>query len=353
MERTGIGRYAIEAANALAAARPSWALDVFTNRPDLVTQRNMRPLATRLPTQRGAARVAWLHAASLLHRRARRADAWFSPAFTLPLWLRAPAVVTVHDLVFLDHADTYSSRARARYVTAATRIAAAKAAGLVCVSAETAARATAAFGTPPAKIRVVHNGVDERFFAPAGAPPAERAAATVLAVGSVEPRKGLDVLLQAVRAINGGGRAGTPVRLVVAGARSWGSDSLLDELRRDPAVDVVPSPSDDALAALYREATVLAFPSRAEGFGLPVAEAMAAGCPVVASDLPSIREFAGEVPVYVPAGDAEQLAAALTCVLDDPAETARRAQLGVQAARALRWSTVGEAVAVMLEEAVA
>src|SRR4051812_35282440 len=108
MERTGIGRYAIEAANALAAARPAWRFDVFTNRPELVAAPNMTPLATRLPTQVGAARVAWLHGASLFRRQARRADAWFSPAFTLPLWLRKPSVVTVHDLVFLDHADTYS-----------------------------------------------------------------------------------------------------------------------------------------------------------------------------------------------------------------------------------------------------
>ena len=110
-------------------------------------------------------------------------------------------------------------------------------------------------------------------------------------------------------------------------------------------VEVVVSPDDAALAALYRDARAVVYPSTLEGFGLPVAEAMAAGRPVVASDLDAIREWAGDVPWYVPPGDAARLADMLSTVLSASEAAAERAVAGIDVAAGLRWSVAGERTA--------
>ena len=163
----------------------------------------------------------------------------------------------------------------------------------------------------------------------------------VLFAGVLEARKGIDVLHEAVR------RAG--LRLVLAGRPGWGIDQELAAVRGDPAVELVVGPSDARLADLYARALVLAYPSRMEGFGLPVAEAMAAGCPVVCSDLPAIREWAADAPLYVAPGDPGALAAALERVARDGALRAGMAEWGRAVAASLTWERVGEAVAREIE----
>jgi glycosyltransferase involved in cell wall biosynthesis len=138
---------------------------------------------------------------------------------------------------------------------------------------------------------------------------------------------------------------------VLAGRPGWGTERVLAELRSEPGVRLEESPTDERLAELYRQALALVYPSRMEGFGLPVAEAMASGCPVVASDLDCIREFADDVPLYAPPGDPGAFAAALDSLLDDPSERAARGRRGVELASGLRWDDVGERTARAIEEA--
>ena len=133
----------------------------------------------------------------------------------------------------------------------------------------------------------------------------------VLFVGTVEPRKGIDVLLAAHAALR---RQGHPdLRLVVAGPPGWGATPPLD----GEGV-VAPGRIDEAtLDALYRGAAALAVPSLSEGFGLPALEAMARGCPVVASKAGALPEVVGDAGVLVPPGDPDSLAAALDGILSD------------------------------------
>jgi glycosyltransferase involved in cell wall biosynthesis len=138
---------------------------------------------------------------------------------------------------------------------------------------------------------------------------------------------------------------------VLAGRRGWGADEALSRLLDRERVEIVLEPSDDRLAALYRGAAALLYPSRLEGFGLPVAEAMASACPVISSDLPAIREWAGEVPMYVPIGDAERLASAIRSLLADPRAAALRAERLAVERPALTWATVGDRVAAVIERA--
>jgi glycosyltransferase involved in cell wall biosynthesis len=205
------------------------------------------------------------------------ADVLHCPTFRGPFASRVPLVVTVHDLAVLRHPGwfnrwtrTYSRRAVPRVVGAA--------AAVIAVSEFTARELGSLLGVPRAKIRVVPNAVDEVFV-----PEGPRAAGEyVLAVGTLEPRKNLARIAAAVEG-----------ELRVAGARGWGNV--------EPPANVtwLGEVGDDELATLYRGARCLVYASLYEGFGIPVAEALACGCPVVTSAGSPMAEFAGDDAVYV------------------------------------------------------
>ena len=151
----------------------------------------------------------------------------------------------------------------------------------------------------------------------------------VLTVATLEPRKNLHVLVQAHQLL--GGR----LLLAVAGGEGWGEQPQLDA----PGIVRVGRPDDAALARLYRGAAVVAYPSRFEGFGMPVLEAMACGAPVVASSHPSLDEAAGDAALRAEPEDAADWARALE------EATARRSELvarGREHARRFTWRRVGE-----------
>lgn len=340
MERTGVGRYALEATRALCRARPAWQCTVLTNR-DLFVEPNARPRRTRWPTARSWARVGWLHAGSRLELRRNDFDCWIGMAFTLPVWWRGRSVVTIHDLMFVEQREDYSGRVNALYATAATKHAAKVADAIICGSDETRRRLARHWSVAPAKVSVTPYGVSDVFFA--DAPEEASQPPFLLYVGTFEARKGLDTLHAALRALNA--QRTSPLKLVLAGRPGWGADGTLAKLQADPHVAFRDDPSDYELAELYRAAIVMVYPSRAEGFGLPVAEAMASGCAVVSSDLACVREFAGEVPCYAPVDDPRALQTCLERILADDGDRHRREVAGRLAVESLRWAAVGETLA--------
>jgi glycosyltransferase involved in cell wall biosynthesis len=189
------------------------------------------------------------------------------------------------------------------------------------------------FGLEPGRVVVTPLGVDEVWFTPppAGSDDAEIVDGPpyVLFVGTVEPRKGLPTLLDALRRRP----PGTAPRLVIAGPAGWGAE--LDTAHA--GLDVVRTGfvTDARLRRLVTGAAAVALPSRYEGFGLPVLEALASGAPVLASDLPVLREVGGEHAQYLPAGDPDAWAEALAAAPDlregrDPAP-------GISWARRFTW----------------
>ncbi len=351
MELTGAGRYALETARALIQARPHWRYSLFSNRPQLLgADGDVAIVGTRLPTQRSVARVAWLHSAAALPALRLRPDLWFSPAFVLPLWWRGPSLVTIHDLTFMLLRERYRGRANALYATAATRLSARRADRVLCGSQATRALLLTHLGIDGDRVDVIPYGVAETFFAdPARA--LDRGDELpdrpyLLFVGTWEARKGLLVLLEAMRQVNAHGRR---VRIVLAGQRGWGTEQVLDAMSREPDVELRERPDDEELARLYRNALALVYPSEMEGFGLPVAEAMACGCPVIATDLPSIREFAGACPLYIEPGDSARLAAHVESLLQSPSDRPERAQQARRIVDPLRWSALGERTAELIE----
>ena len=213
------------------------------------------------------------------------ADLLHCPTFRGPIRPQGNVVVTVHDLAVLRHPEwfnrwtaTYSRLAVPRVLRAAGR--------LIAVSEFTKRELVSLFGLPPERIDVVANGVEDVFTA--DGPSA--AGDYTLAVGTLEPRKNLARIAQAVDG-----------ELRVVGARGWGGV--------DPPAKVtwLGEVSDDELAALYRGARCLVFASLYEGFGIPVAEALACGCPVVTSAGSAMQELAGDDAVYVDPTDVESI----------------------------------------------
>jgi glycosyltransferase involved in cell wall biosynthesis len=159
----------------------------------------------------------------------------------------------------------------------------------------------------------------------------------LLSLATLEPRKGLDVLLAAAEL-----PTFPDLVVAVAGQPGWGGVRVPSGAASERVLGLGRLEDDD-LAAVLSGATVLAMPSRAEGFGLPVLEAMSFGVPVVISDAPALVEVAGGAAVVTPVGDAEALADALSRVVSDGRLRGRLAQSGRARAAAYSWPAAADA----------
>jgi glycosyltransferase involved in cell wall biosynthesis len=258
----------------------------------------------------------------------------------IPAPTRAAHVVTVHDVAFV-HTPERFSRHGAKVMRAGLERC--RTADLVMCPSRTTADGLVELGFDPARLRVVPWGVDQVAVGPADV---DRVRALhglpdrfVLFVGTLEPRKNLGRLMSAMCELAEG------LPLVVAGAAGWG------EIAHQPGLDcrfLGFVPAGD-LAALYATATVFAYPSLEEGFGLPVLEAMAQGAAVVTSRGTSTEEIAGEAAVLVDPHDVGSIAAGLATALDDPLAWSSPARAR---AAAFPWAATADATLAVYREAV-
>ena len=248
-----------------------------------------------------------------------------------------PTVPVVFDMFGFDRAHGLPASVLAERLT--LPLAVRRAAGFICISEATRADLEERFPATRGRTVAISLGAAEAFY---DASPGEVAAKHgidspyVLAVGTLEPRKNLARLVEAFVAVPSAVRDG--FRLVIAGGRGWSSaelDSVLGRHRRDVLpLGFVP---DDDLPGLYAGATALAYPSLAEGFGLPVAEAMAAGTAVLTSDRSSLPEVAGGAAILVDPTDAHAIAAGLARLLGDEGLRHSLIARGRERAQDLTW----------------
>lgn len=263
--------------------------------------------------------------------------------YRAPKLRRTPVVATIYDAI--PHLYPQFANPRLRRIKSMILRAAAKYADLViAVSNAVLPEIVEHYGISPERVRVIPLGVSSEWFE---APPLERVLDTLaerglapgyfLSVGTIQPRKNFETLLQAYDRLPPGVQRDH--QLVIVGKYGWGAQALRTELlSRQHAGRCVwlDYENEASLRDLYAGAGSFIFPTRAEGFGLPLLEALASGLPVVASDLPVLREIAGANARFVAPGNADALAEAMTDAVEKTSHPPQA--IAAQRARAREFS---------------
>jgi glycosyltransferase involved in cell wall biosynthesis len=346
----GTGRYSRELAAALARVAPAgstvagwtaWHRD--TSGAEVAGLLPPR----RLPAPRRGLVALWQRQRGPVPRSA---DLVHAPTPLAPPRRGRPLIVTVHDTVPWTHPETLTPRGVAWHRQVIGH-AARHADRIVVPTNAVAVDLVEHVPIEPDRLVVVGEGATAALR-PTGDAAADDDRATRLAIpadgyllslATLEPRKGLDVLLAALAT-----PAAPDLPLLVVGQPGWGGVDPLAEAARlgvpEGRVRVLGRLADADLAVVLSRATALATPSRAEGFGLPLLEAMAAGVPVVSSDAPALVEVGGGAAVVVPRDDPEALAVALADVAGDAQLRAKLSAAGRERATAYTWEGAARAL---------
>ncbi len=282
-----------------------------------------------------------------------RIDVFWAPESVLPRRCPVPSVITIHDLATLRFAGVKQESQERHFGTTVAR-SARQATRLIVVSQATAKDVASHYGVKDS-VRVVPNGVDEVFT------PGNRTAALaavrkrwgiespfVLHVGAIEPRKGLDVLIDAA-ALAAGENAGW--RVVMAGLPGFEGEPIEAKARQSGACDLLGAVTEDELLDLLRAAGALAAPALYEGFGIAPLEAMACGTPaVVAADGAGLEEISGPAALVVDERTPAAWRAVLEQALERPAELIEG---GIRHASRFSWPGVAAQTREVLAEAAA
>ncbi len=345
IQPAGAGRYVVELARRLPGRGIETTL--VTRNGDEGRWSDYAPgahVAPRVPRRR-VARLMYEATRLGVTDVARAADVWHAPHYTMPRRGSTPCVVTIHDMTFFTNPE-WHERAKVAFFRRAITYAAQHAAVIISVS-EYTARLINELLDGHVPVIVAPLGVDLERFRVENTGDVEALRRHGLSshgdyflfVGTFEPRKGIDVLLDAFTEV---ARENPDVELWLAGQHGWGIDEVEARLSTHPAaarirrLGFVP---DDALAPLLRQSRAAVYPSRGEGFGLPVLEALACGVPVVTSRDTVMEEVAGPAATLTAAGSAPDLARALLALLEqDPHQRSEEARRGRERAETFTWS---------------
>jgi glycosyltransferase involved in cell wall biosynthesis len=341
----GVSRYTYRLIEGLARRPGGTRYSVFVTardgaRADAFRSSAVELVPARWPTARPQQRILWEQLALPGLLRRLGVDVFHSTVNVLPERLPCPSVVTIHDLAFLVYPQYFRPGRRlyqrmftARSARAATRV--------IAVSESTKRDIVERLGVSPEKVRVVYPAIDERFR-----PVADLARLSafrrehdlperfLLYLGTLEPRKNLLALLEAYATLRA--RDDTAPPLVLAGARGWYYQDLFARVRTlglERAITFAGYVRDEDQPLWYASAELFIYPSLFEGFGLPVAEALACGAPVVTTNVSSLPEAAGDVAMLADPHQPEALARAMQQVLSSD-ETRRQ-----MAARGPVWAS--------------
>ena len=322
----------------------------------LLARPRMRSRLNRLPMSRPPVRIAWEQSVLPLELVRERADLLHALAFVSPLAWRGKSVVTVYDLSFLRFPEVYN-RSNRLYLGTFTPPSLRRAERVITISEDARRDVIELCGVAPERVTAILLAADARF-APAGAADVEAFRRRqglperfVLYQGTLQPRKNVETLVRAYALLRSQGN--DDHILVLAGPRGWQHEPIFDLIRQLGLEGAVMFPGfvpDDDLPLWYSSATVFAFPSRYEGFGLPLLEAMACGTPVVSSNASSLPEVVGDAGLLVDPSDAEGLSGSLRRLLDDEALRSSLSAAGRARAQTFSWRrTASETVQVYRE----
>jgi glycosyltransferase involved in cell wall biosynthesis len=349
--KAGIGRYAGSLARSLNASQPGrFALfynrDRHTEPPTGLESMPSRTIrAGYKPWRMGV----WLGHLMGLHfnRLVPDAELFHATEHLLPPLRDLPTVLTVHDMIFRLFPE-YQKRLNYWYLNATMPLYCRRADAIITVSEYSKRDIVRYYGLEPDKIAVIHEAAAPEFVpaSPAAVDGIRRRyglpAEFAIHVGTIEPRKNLTRLLDALQGL---WDEGLQIPLVVVGAKGWLYSDLFRRLERMEIREAVHFPGyvpSGDLPILYSAATMAVMPSVYEGFGLPVLEAMACGTAVVSSNASSLPEIGGEAARYFDPCDIEAMAEAIRTVWTSEALRAEMRQLGLEQAAKFSWARTAE-----------
>lgn len=260
-----------------------------------------------------------------------------------PLLSQRPTVVSIHDVSFERHPDFFS-RVEVLKNRVLVREAARRASMVVTLSEHARSEMIELYGLDPDRIAVVPGGVSDAFLAPGEPRPASAnpELVRILAVGTLQPRKNLLRLLDAVRIVGARSR----VQLRVIGPPGHAAQEIQDRLGGSDVV-LLGYVTEEELLQEYRAADVFVYPSIYEGFGLPVVEAMATGTPVVTTTGGSLPEVAGDAALIVDPYDVGAFAGAISQLIDDPDLRGTLVERGLRRAAGYSWRSAADRLSVV------
>jgi glycosyltransferase involved in cell wall biosynthesis len=356
--QAGLSRYIYELLLRLPAAAPKARFIAYVGNHKPPTDLraalpgNLRLSNSLLPTQRAPVRIAWEQTLLPIAAARDRLALLHCPVNVRPLLSPCPTVVTVHDLIFLRYPEKFQP-AKRLYLKVSTTWSCRHAAHVIAVSEATRRDVVDLLGVNPERVTTVHNGVGEQFR-PLDPQTRETfrqdkgiAGRLVLFLGTLEPRKNVQTLLQAFAAL---ARDATldDVTLAIGGSKGWYYDEIFSTaerlgLQESGRVRFLGRVPDEELPLWYNIAAVFAYPSLYEGFGLPVLEAMACGVPVLASNTSSFPEVVSTAGMLLDPLDVSAWSQAMRELLANTTHAKELSKRGLVQASEFSWDRAARA----------
>jgi glycosyltransferase involved in cell wall biosynthesis len=290
-------------------------------------------------------RILWEHFYIPQALKRDKIDVFHEPSFIAPIFKSCPTITTVYDLAFIFHPECFTRR-NVLYLNTMLSRSVRSSDRIIAISNSTKNDIINHFNIEQNKVRVVYCGYNDYFRAMDSK---EACAGTLrkhgitgeflLNVSMISPRKNLLTLLRSFKSARAKRKTG--LQLVIAGSKGWLYEEIFEEVSKlslEKYVIFTGYIPDEELLHLYNSAALMVYPSIYEGFGLPVLEAMACGCPVIASNTSSLPEVCGDAALLVNPLDAEGLSESICKALEDNAFRNRMAVRGFQRIKSFSWS---------------
>ncbi|GAA3929409.1 glycosyltransferase family 1 protein [Hymenobacter algoricola] len=349
----GIGRFTYETLSRLVRRHPEHTFHFLFDRahdPRYLFAPNVVPHVLYPSARHPLLFVAWFEGAVAAWLARHRPAVFLSPDGFTTLATRVPRVTVLHDLAFEHFPQDVDWLVRRYYQYFSPRFARASRV-LVAVSEATRQDIVATYKIPAAKIRVVYNAADEHFRPlPAATQQDVRDRFSAgkpyfLFVGALQPRKNLVNLLRAFDAFKS--RTGSPAKLLIVGRTAWKAGPMFDvyqQMQHRTAVHLTGRVTDEELVQLYAAALATAYVPYFEGFGIPIIEAQACGCPVITSDCSCLPEVAGDAALLVDPFSVESIARGLETMHADAELRGQLVERGYRNTARFSWEQSADAL---------
>ncbi len=350
----GVSRYMTALLRAVAELEPQYEYILYTHTPITEVPFTAQPFRQRVLAGKAVLDnpLVWQQLAFPWHAWRDRVDVLLSPYYSGPLFSSAPQVVCVCDISFSLFPQDFPSWIRFKPKLLA-RPASRRAARVITISEFSRQEIIREYGLAPEKVVVVSAGTEDHLWrrsrCVAKEPVGYVDAPFFLFVGSLRPRRQVELVIQALALLPG------PYHFVLVGESDLAKHAALMSIARQwhvaNRVHCLGHVADEELDDLYRRAIALVSPSTYEGFGLPVLEALNRGLPVIAWDIPVMREVVADAAVLLQSGDVAGFAAAMLRVASDPVLRQALGRAGKEQARKFSWRRSAAALLTVLHEA--